>query len=81
MVENAIKHNIVSSKQPLVIQIVTDDEAQLKVSNLRQPKIDDEGSGIGLANLAERYRLQWNKEVQIIDDGTHFEVILQLIEN
>lgn len=81
LVENAIKHNIVSSKQPLVIQIVTDDEAQLKVSNLRQPKIDDEGSGIGLANLAERYRLQWNKEVQIIDDGTHFEVILQLIEN
>lgn len=81
LVENAIKHNIVSSKQPLVIHIVTDDKAHLKVSNLHQPKIDDEGSGIGLANLTERYRLQWNKEVRVIDDGTHFEVILQLIEN
>lgn len=81
LVENAIKHNIVSSKQPLVIHIVTDDDAHLKVSNLRQPKMDDEGSGIGLANLAERYRLQWDKEVLISDDGIHFEVILQLIEN
>lgn len=81
LVENAIKHNIVSSKQPLVIQIVTDEEARLKVSNPRQPKIDDKGSGIGLANLAERYRLQWNKDVLVSDDGTRFEVILQLIEN
>ena len=81
LVENAIKHNIISSKQPLVIHVVTDDDALLKVSNLRQPKMDDEGSGIGLANLAERYRLQWDKEVLISDDGIHFEVILQLIEN
>lgn len=81
LVENAIKHNIVSSKQPLVILVVTDDEAHLKVSNLRQPKMDDEGNGIGLANLAERYRLQWDKEVLVSDDGTRFEVILQLIEN
>ena len=81
LVENAIKHNVVSSKQPLVIHIVTDDEARLKVSNLRQPKLDDRGNGIGLANLAERYRLQWDKEVLVCDDGTRFEVVLQLIEN
>ena len=81
LVENAIKHNVVSSKQPLVIHIVTDNEAHLKVSNLLQPKLDDRGNGIGLANLAERYRLQWDKEVLVCDDGTRFEVILQLIEN
>lgn len=81
LVENAIKHNVVSKKQPLVIHVVTDDEAHLKVSNPHQPKMDDEGSGIGLANLAERYRLQWDKEVQVVDDGVNFEVILQLVEN
>lgn len=81
LVENAIKHNVVSSKQPLVIHVVTDDEAHLKVSSLRQPKIDNEGGGVGLANLAERYRLQWDEDVQITDDGTVFEVSLQLIEN
>jgi len=64
-----------------VIHVVTDDEAHLKVSNLRQPKIDNEGGGVGLANLAERYRLQWDEDVQITDDGTVFEVSLQLIEN
>lgn len=81
LVENAIKHNVVSSKQPLVIHIVTDDEAHLKVSNRRQPKQDDCGNGIGLSNLAERYRLQWDKDVLVCDDGTRFEVVLQLIEN
>lgn len=82
LVENAIKHNVVSSKQPLEIHVVTNSNAQLIVSNILQPKKDGEdGSGIGLANLAERYRLQWNKEVLVADDGTHFEVVLQLIEN
>jgi hypothetical protein len=81
LVENAIKHNVISSKQPLVIQIVTKENAQLEVSNAIQPKIKDEGGeGIGLANLVERYRLQWNREVEICDDGKHFKVTIPLIE-
>ena len=36
-------------------------------------------SGIGLANLSERYRLMWNQEIRIGNDGQIFEVFLPLI--
>lgn len=82
LVENAIKHNVISSKQPLTVHIATDDEGHLIVSNKVQPKVmEEESSGIGLANLAERYRLQWDKNVEIFDDGTNFIVTLPLVEN
>ena len=82
LIENAIKHNVISSKQPLTIQVVTDENGRLVISNKIQPKIDpEEGSGIGLANLAERYRLKWNENVDIFDDGMNFSVTLPLKEN
>ena len=81
LVENAIKHNVISGKQPLVVSITTMDDAILKVSNPIQPKIMEEpGNGIGLANLTERYRLKWNKNVEIVNDGHVFEVTLPLVE-
>ena len=82
LIENAIKHNVISSKQPLTVKIVTDDDNHLIISNKIQPKIgEEEGTGIGLANLAERYRLKWNEKVEIFDDGKIFSVILPLKEN
>ena len=82
LVENAIKHNVISGKQPLQVDITTSSSGVLKVSNPIQPKIMEEtGNGIGLANLAERYRLKWNVEVEIMNDGKIFEVTLPLIDS
>lgn len=82
LVENVIKHNVVSTKLPLTVYISTDDDDHLIIRNKIQPKIsNEEGSGIGLANLSERYRLQWNKKVEIHDDGNEFVVTLPLKEN
>ena len=79
LIENAIKHNVISSKQPLTINIVTDDDNHLVISNKIQPKIGKEdGTGIGLANLSERYRIKWNENVEIFDDGKIFSVTLPL---
>ena len=82
LIENAIKHNVISSKQPLVVKIFTDNDNHLIISNKIQPKIGkEEGTGIGLANLVERYRLKWNEKVEIFDDGKNFSVTLPLKEN
>ena len=71
--------NVISSKQPLTINILTDDENHLVISNKIQPKIGKEdGTGIGLANLSERYRIKWNENVEIFDDGKIFSVTLPL---
>lgn len=81
LVENAIKHNVISGKQPLEVSFLTADDDSLRVSNPIQPKIMDElGNGIGLQNLMERYRLKWNVEVGIMNDGQYFEVSLPLID-
>ena len=81
LVENAIKHNVISAKQPLVVSIMTSEDGFMKVFNPLQPKIMEEpGNGIGLANLTERYRLKWNKNVEIINDGHVFMVTLPLVE-
>ena len=64
LIENAIKHNVISTKQPLTVHIHTDDNNHLIISNKIQPKIGiEKGTGIGLANLAERYRIKWNENV------------------
>lgn len=81
LVENAVKHNVISAKQPLKVDIRTVGANSLVVSNPIQPKIMEEtGNGIGLQNLMERYRLKWNADVAIMNDGQRFEVTLPLIE-
>jgi sensor histidine kinase YesM len=82
LVENAIKHNVASNKQPLGVTIITvDSPPAIIVSNPIQPKIDTEsGEGIGLSNLSERYRLLWNREIAIRNTGSSFEVEIPLIK-
>ena len=81
LIENAIKHNVISAKQPLHVTITSTEDAQIKVSNPIQPKLEEEPeSGIGLANLAERYRLKWDREVRLYEDGKVFEVYLPIVE-
>ena len=82
LIENAIKHNTISKRQPLTVTIATDAQGRVKVSNPIQPKVtEEEGNGIGLANLTERYRLRWDENVEISNDGTIFSVTLPLKEN
>lgn len=81
LIENSVKHNVISSKQPLVVTVATDDDC-VTVSNPIQVKTTpEESNGIGLANLSERYRLKWNKNVEITNDGSTFSVKLPLVIN
>jgi sensor histidine kinase YesM len=82
LVENAIKHNTISNRYPLKITIESADNATIRVSNKIQPKGEDtSGEGIGLANLAERYKMLYQKEVTISDTNGIFSVEIPLISN
>ena len=75
LVENAIKHNVVSNRYPLTISIATNEDDTISVINPLQPKKDKEsGEGIGLNNLAERYRMMWKREISIRQTDEIFEV-------
>ena len=79
LVENAVKHNIITPSCPLVIQIFTD-EGALCVSNNVNPRNDVESSnGIGLNNLNEKYRFLANKGIDISVNESVYVVKLPVI--
>lgn len=79
LIENAVKHNEISCRKPLLISISTDKNGQLSVTNLIQPKwTKSSGTGIGLPNLIKRYRLLFKEEIQITEDK-YFTVRIPLI--
>lgn len=82
LVENAIKHNIASSKLPLTISIRTEEE-RLVVENPLQlrERAASSSSGVGLDNLMEQYRLVFGKDIEIVSRGGTFRVSLPLIES
>ena len=82
LVENAIKHNVVSARHPLTISLATSDDGTISVSNPIQPKKETEkGEGVGLVNLSERYRLMWQREIVITKDDSTFRVEISLLNN
>ncbi|MDR0428393.1 MAG: histidine kinase [Dysgonamonadaceae bacterium] len=80
LIENAIKHNVISKKYPLLITIETTENETIKVKNSLRLKPDNNSSGIGLANLNERYHLFFNKEIRITQDDDSFTVEIPLIK-
>jgi ligand-binding sensor domain-containing protein len=81
LVENAIKHNVVSKENPLQIHIFADDESRyLFIDNNLQEKTDETASmGIGIRNIIERYNMLTDKKIQIIKTDKFFRVGLPFI--
>ncbi len=81
LVENAIKHNVLSADKPLRIRIFKPDERHLAVHNKLQPKKSQEHStGTGLENIHHRYRLLGAEDgIQVEKTDDSFTVILPII--
>ncbi len=81
LVENAVKHNVISNRAPLQIDIRTTDRGSIVVSNRCNPKAEKSaGSGVGLANLADRYQILFGRAISIADKGGVFMVEVPLID-
>ncbi|MTI32618.1 sensor histidine kinase [Xanthovirga aplysinae] len=78
LIENAIKHNIISSDKPLMIEILTEKEGFITVRNKLQKKNIPvyESSGLGLQNIKERYKYLSDRSVEIIEDTENFSVLI-----
>ncbi len=82
LVENAVKHNIVSKLQPLLIDIFSTGGYRLAVNNnLQLKKINMPSNKIGLANIRLKYELLNVNGFEILQDGRNFTVVLPLIWN
>ncbi|WP_290799321.1 sensor histidine kinase [Flavihumibacter sp. UBA7668] len=80
LIENAIKHNVLSKQFPLVIDISVNGNNSLVVSNNLQIKAPVEPSTrIGLKNIQQRYELSTGKTITVKQDEKIFSVYLPLI--
>ncbi len=80
MVENAVKHNVISKEQPLKISIYQPNDTEIVVENNYQPKENIEGSNkIGLENLRQRYLFLTNKELRIEKTDATFRVTFPIV--
>ncbi len=78
LIGNAVKHNTITSKNPMrvVIRVV---DGVLEVENKKSQKLDTEPStGIGLKNLRSRWQIVANRDIEVIDEAERFLVRLPL---
>lgn len=82
LVENAVKHNIVSLQKPLNLIIKMTEDETIMVENNLQPRQDvRDGNGLGLSNLNERYWLMFRENINMQTDDSLFRVEIPLIKN
>lgn len=80
LVENAVKHNVLSKNKPLIIDIFTTAANRLVVSNNLQRRTKKGPSNrIGLDNIRTKYDLLRQRGFQVMEDGRSFTVVLPLI--
>ena len=81
LIENAIKHNIVSNKKPLIIDIFSEDKTYLVVKNNLQPKnVQETSTSVGLKNIIKRYEFISDKSVVVIKTEDTFLVKIPLVQ-
>ena len=81
LMENAIKHNIVSSDKPLTIHVYAHNGKLVVTNNLQKKNQVFESTGIGLDNIRNRYKLIVSDQVEVTENESSFTVAVPLIEN
>ncbi|MEW7280208.1 histidine kinase [Aquimarina sp. 2201CG1-2-11] len=79
LLENAIKHNIVSKAKPLLITVAIKADNLLVSNKIQVKSTQMPSTKIGLKNIEKRYQLISNKTPVIYNDGAYFTVSLPLL--
>jgi LytS/YehU family sensor histidine kinase len=77
LIENVVKHNKILSSKPVYVDIKNYGDF-LIVANTLNIKSSTESHGIGLANLNKRFKLLFNKEIEISKTESSFIVKLPI---
>lgn len=79
LIENAVKHNIISNKNPLTINIECENNYLIVKNNLQKKINTTESTGIGLKNIIERYKFFTNENVIILSENNFFIVKIPIL--
>jgi hypothetical protein len=79
LLENAVKHNVVSSYRPLTISIFEENHYLIIENNVNPKQAIGKSTKVGLQNIADRYGLITDKVVKIENNNKSFKVCLPLL--
>lgn len=79
LIENAVKHNVISNKKPLFVKIYLEDDYVVIQNNLQQKTGINNSTKTGLMNIQKRYDLLSDKKTKIMSDNQFFVVKLPLL--
>lgn len=79
LLENTIKHNVVSEKKPLNITIYVKENYLVVENNLQKKEVLQDRQGVGLQNIVNRYALLSERKVIIEQNELHFKVLIPIL--
>lgn len=80
LIENAIKHNVVSKASPLDINVFSNGKYLIVENNIQLKEVKEESTNIGLNNIRDRYNYLCGDDAIIVNDDGVFRVKIPIIE-
>ncbi len=80
LVENCIKHNIVSQSKPLNIRIFIEKDTLVVQNNLQKKQTMPPSTGLGLKNITKRYDFLSHQKVVVKESKDFFKVYIPLLK-
>ncbi len=80
LVENAVKHNQFSKREPLIVTMYVDDHYLVVKNKVKKKGATEDSTRLGLENIRSQYNLQTDKSVIITEDEQFFTVKLPILQ-
>lgn len=79
LLENTIKHNVVSQQKPLYIRIFEENGYLVVQNDFQKKEVLNDRKGVGLQNIINRYAIITSRQVLIEQAGKYFTVKLPIL--
>jgi len=79
LLENCIKHNVVSEQKPLHIKIYIENNELIIENNKQKKEVLQDRKGVGLQNIVNRYAILTDRTVSVYETEKEFRVKLPIL--
>ncbi|RZJ65791.1 MAG: histidine kinase [Flavobacterium sp.] len=79
LLENTVKHNVVSEKRPLHIRIYVEDDYLCIQNDLQKKDVLQDRKGVGLQNIVSRYAIMTRRHVLVEENEKTFTVKIPIL--
>jgi ligand-binding sensor domain-containing protein len=80
LVENVIKHNIITKAKPLSLRISVQGKQLYVTNSLQEKTVKEPSTGVGLQNIRNRYKVLFSQDIHVERFEDEFVVKLPLVE-